>query len=57
MRRLFEPGCGTGRLLVKLAQAGYEVAGNDLNPKAVDYCNARARAPRFPAERRGRRHG
>lgn len=41
VRRLFEPACGTGRLLLKFAQAGYEVAGNDLNPKAVDYCNAR----------------
>lgn len=41
VRRLFEPACGTGRLLVKLAQAGYSVAGNDLNPKAVAFCNAR----------------
>lgn len=41
VERLFEPACGTGRLLIKLAQAGYEVGGNDLNPKAVDYCNTR----------------
>ncbi|NQT40115.1 MAG: class I SAM-dependent methyltransferase [Planctomycetes bacterium] len=41
VRRVFEPACGTGRLLVKLAGAGMEVAGNDLNPKAVEYCNAR----------------
>lgn len=41
VRRVFEPACGTGRLLIKLAQAGYTVAGNDLNPSAVDYCNAR----------------
>jgi SAM-dependent methyltransferase len=41
VRRLFEPACGTGRLLVKLAAAGYKVGGNDLNPKAVAYCNAR----------------
>ena len=41
VKRVFEPACGTGRLLIKLAQAGYDVAGNDLNPKAVDYCNAR----------------
>lgn len=39
--RLFEPACGTGRLLVKFAQAGYEVSGNDLNAKAIDYCNRR----------------
>lgn len=41
VRRLFEPACGTGRLLVRFATAGYEVAGLDLNPKAVAYCNAR----------------
>lgn len=41
VRRLFEPGCGTGRLMVKFAAAGYEIAGNDLSPKAVGYCNAR----------------
>jgi SAM-dependent methyltransferase len=41
VKRVFEPACGTGRLLIKLAQAGYAVAGNDLNSQAVDYCNAR----------------
>lgn len=41
VRRLFEPACGTGRLLIKFALAGYEVAGNDLNAKAVEFCNAR----------------
>ncbi len=41
VRRVFEPACGTGRLLVRFAKAGYEVAGLDLNPKAVAYCNAR----------------
>jgi len=48
VRRLFEPACGTGRLLVKLAQAGYEVSGNDLNPKAVEFCNARLVGHGFP---------
>lgn len=41
VKRVFEPACGTGRLLYRLAQRGYEVAGNDLNPKAVAYCNRR----------------
>jgi SAM-dependent methyltransferase len=41
VRRLFEPACGTGRLLIKFAEAGYDVQGNDLNPKAVAFCNAR----------------
>ena len=41
VRRVFEPACGTGRLLVKLAEAGYEVGGLDLNPAAIEFCNER----------------
>lgn len=48
VHRLFEPGCGTGRLLIKFAKAGYEVSGLDLNPKAVDFCNARLKRYGFP---------
>lgn len=48
VKRLFEPACGTGRLLFRFAKAGYEVSGNDLNPKAVDYCNARFAKHDFP---------
>ncbi len=43
VRRLFEPACGTGRLLYRLAEAGYDIRGIDLNPSAVDYCNRRMR--------------
>jgi SAM-dependent methyltransferase len=41
VHRVFEPACGTGRLLFRLAVAGYDVSGLDLNPRAVDYCNKR----------------
>lgn len=41
VRRVFEPACGTGRLLYRLGKAGLEVSGLDLNPRAVEYCNAR----------------
>ena len=41
VRSVFEPACGTGRLLIKFAEAGYEAAGNDLNFHAVEFCNAR----------------
>ncbi len=41
VRKLFEPACGTGRLLVHLAKHGYQIAGIDLNPKAVEFCNLR----------------
>jgi SAM-dependent methyltransferase len=41
VQKLFEPACGTGRLMYRLAAAGYEVSGLDLNPRAVEFCNAR----------------
>jgi SAM-dependent methyltransferase len=41
VKRVFEPACGTGRLLYRLAQAGYHVSGLDLNERSVDYCNKR----------------
>ena len=41
VRRLFEPACGTGRLLWRFSKAGYDASGNDLNEKAVAYCNTR----------------
>ena len=39
-KRFFEPACGTGRLIHALAKRGYEVAGLDLNEKAIEFCNA-----------------
>ena len=47
VRQLFEPACGTGRLLVRFARAGYQVAGNDLSRRAVDYCNRRLQRAGF----------
>ncbi|MDX1945933.1 MAG: class I SAM-dependent methyltransferase [Pirellulaceae bacterium] len=41
VRRIFEPACGTGRLLFRLGQSGLAVSGLDLNPRAVAYCNKR----------------
>lgn len=48
VRRLLEPACGTGRLMFRFAKAGYAVAGNDLNAKAVAFCNARLRRHGLP---------
>ena len=48
VKRLFEPACGTGRLIIQFAKAGYEIAGNDLNEKAIAYCNARLKRAGFP---------
>lgn len=46
-RRMFEPACGTGRLLYRLARRGYEVGGLDLNAKAIEFCNRRLRRGGF----------
>ncbi len=48
VERLFEPACGTGRLMIKFAKVGYDVGGNDLNPHAVEFCNDRLERHGFP---------
>ena len=47
IRSVFEPACGTGRLLLQFAKAGLKVGGNDLNEKAVAYCNDRLKKHGF----------
>lgn len=49
VKRIFEPACGTGRLLIRMAKAGFGVGGNDLNPKAVKFCNDRLVRHGYPA--------
>ncbi|QDT36341.1 class I SAM-dependent methyltransferase [Stratiformator vulcanicus] len=46
--KLFEPACGTGRLMYQLAKKEFEVSGCDLNEKAVEYCNKRLKRHGFP---------
>ena len=41
VQHVFEPACGTGRLLFRLARAGLQVGGLDINERAVRYCNDR----------------
>ena len=48
VERVFEPACGTGRLLYRLAKQGFQVNGLDLNSHAVEYCNARFRRHGLP---------
>lgn len=48
VKHLFEPACGTGRLMIRFAKLGYEVSGLDLNPKAIDFCNQRLARNDFP---------
>ena len=44
---VFEPACGSGRLLYHLAKLGFDVAGLDLNPFAVAFCNRRLKRHRY----------
>ncbi|OYP31101.1 class I SAM-dependent methyltransferase [Rhodopirellula sp. MGV] len=37
VKRLLEPGCGSGRLVVALAAKGYDVTGIDLSPAMLKY--------------------
>ena len=37
VKRLFEPGCGSGRLVVAMAAKGYEVTGLDLSDAMLGY--------------------
>ncbi|MDP1560956.1 MAG: class I SAM-dependent methyltransferase [Pirellulaceae bacterium] len=48
IKKLFEPACGTGRLMVRFAKLGYQISGNDLNEKAIDFCNRRLEKYGFP---------
>ncbi len=41
--RIFEAGCGNGRNLVYLMQAGYEIMGLDRDPRAIDAVRSLAR--------------
>ncbi len=49
VQQLFEPACGTGRLIFRLARDGFDVSGIDLNPKAIRYCNERLEKHGLPA--------
>jgi SAM-dependent methyltransferase len=41
---ILELGCGTGRVLLPLARAGYEVTGLDLSAQMLERCRARLQA-------------
>lgn len=40
-RRVLEPACGSGRLVVELARRGWRVAGNDLSRPMLAYARGR----------------
>jgi SAM-dependent methyltransferase len=50
VRRLVEPACGSGRLVVELAARGYHVTGLDLNERALDFLRKRLKKRKLHAE-------
>ena len=49
VKRLFEPGCGSGRLVVALAAKGYDVTGLDLSDAMLDYMRRKLRRRKLVA--------
>jgi SAM-dependent methyltransferase len=49
VRRLFEPACGTGRLLADLAARGYRMTGVDLSRPSLEYLQRRLARRRLRA--------
>ena len=41
--KIYEPGCGGGRLVVELSRRGYDVTGIDLSQSSIKYLKRRLR--------------
>lgn len=50
VRRVFEPGCGGGRLVVAMAAEGYDVTGLDLSAPMAKYASRQLRRRKLPGE-------
>ena len=50
VRRILEPGCGSGRLVAEMAARGYRVTGLDLSQPMLDYLSRRLRRRGLHAE-------
>lgn len=42
-RRILEPACGSGRMVLELARRGHDVCGFDLNARMLEFARARLR--------------
>ena len=47
--KILEPACGTGRLIIPLAKAGFVCTGFDLNEYALDYLNKKLNRQKLKA--------
>jgi len=52
VRRVLEPGCGSGRLVAEMAARGYQLTGVDLSQPMLDYLARRLRRRGLSAELR-----
>jgi SAM-dependent methyltransferase len=50
VKRLLEPGCGSGRLVVEMASRGYDVSGLDLSQPMLDYLDRRLKRRKLKAD-------
>jgi SAM-dependent methyltransferase len=50
VRRVYEPGCGSGRLVVAMADAGYAMTGVDLNQPSLRYLRNKLRRRKLDAD-------
>src|SRR5262245_51232094 len=41
VKRVLEPGCGSGRLITEMAKRGYQMTGFDLSKPSLDYLRRR----------------
>ena len=49
VNRVFEPGCGSGRLVVAMAAKGYDVTGLDLSEAMLDYMRKKLKRRKLTA--------
>ncbi len=50
VKRIFEPGCGSGRLVVEMAKRGYDVTALDLSQPMLDYLAKQLKQKKLSAE-------
>jgi SAM-dependent methyltransferase len=50
VRRLLEPACGSGRLVVEMARRGYDVTGFDLSQPSLDYLRRQLKRRKLKAK-------
>lgn len=50
VKRVLEPGCGGGRLVLEMARRGFVPTGWDLSSEAVDYANKKLQAANLMGE-------